>query len=85
MKRPRIVLTSIEIPTGGATIWNPKYRDMLLTAIEDDAQEDLQSYAAAGYNSFLFCRITSSIHIQKIEKIKSIEDVLLTDQYGLLR
>lgn len=85
MKKPRIVLTSIEIPSGGYTIYNKKFKDMLLTSIEDEVQDELQSFAAVGYNSFCFCRKTSSIHIRKIEKIKSMEDVILTDQYGLLR
>lgn len=83
MNQPKIKLTETHLPTGGSRFWNRKFYTMPVTEIEDLLQEELQQYAAAGYNSFLFHRVTGTVFIRKIE-IKSIDDILATDQYGLL-
>lgn len=62
---------------------HPHFRNMSLKEIEKEQQKNLQSYLGAGYNSFLFNRDLSTIYIQKIE-VKTFEDILKTDVYGLL-
>ena len=79
----KIRLTETALPQGGAQKYNPKFRDMAIEDIENMEQEDLQSYAEVGYNSFTFHRSTGTISIRKIE-VKTMQDVFMTDQYGLL-
>jgi hypothetical protein len=79
----KIKLTEIDYPMGGAQKYNPKFRTMPIADIEDMEQDDLQSYASVGYNSFTFHRSTGTIWINRIQ-VKTIQDVLLTDQYGIL-
>ena len=81
--KQKIILTEIPTPTGGAQMWNKKFYTMQKTEIEELLQEEFNQYMNAGYNSFLFCRITGSVHIQKVD-VKTIKDVLLTDSFGLL-
>lgn len=82
--KPQIKLTEISLPSGGVRKYNPKFRDMSIEDIEAQEQESLQSYAEVGYNSFTFHRSTGTISIQRID-IKTIQDVFITDQYGLLK
>lgn len=80
----QIKLTEISYPVfGGVESWNPKYRDMTLAQIEAIEQDNFQSWANVGYNSFTFHRDTATIKIQRVE-IKTIADVFRTDMYGLL-
>jgi hypothetical protein len=83
MKNLNIILTEIKIPTGGATIYRKDFRTLPKVEIEAILQDGLQSYLSVGYNSFLLCRVTGTVHIQKLE-IKTIDDVFLTDPFGLL-
>jgi len=55
---PQIKLTETKSPCGGVRKYNPKFREMPIEQIENMEQEDLQSYAAVGYNSFTFHRST---------------------------
>jgi len=80
---PTIKLTEIHTPTGGAQMWNKKFYTMPTNEIENLLQEEFKQYAAAGYNSFLFCRKTGSVHIKKVE-VKTMQDVFQTDIYGIL-
>lgn len=80
----QIKLTETPLPNGGVRKYNPKFRDMSIEEIETQEQSSLQSYAAVGYNSFTFHRSTGTISIQRIS-IKTIDDVFMTDQYGLLK
>lgn len=79
----KIVLTETSPPNGGVRKYNPKYRDMSIKEIENFEQDDLQSYAEVGYNSFTFHRQTGTISIQRIE-VKTLNDVFITDMYGIL-
>jgi hypothetical protein len=79
----KITLTELPTPKGGCQIYRPYFRDMSLQQIEDELQEDFKSYSDVGYNSFTFCRAVATISIRRIE-IKTIQDILETDQYGLL-
>lgn len=79
-----IKLTEVNTPMGGVRKYNPSFRDMPIDLIEKQEQDDLQSYASVGYNSFTFHRSTGTISIQRIA-VKTMEDVFLTDQYGLLQ
>lgn len=82
--KPQIKLTEISQPIfGGVESWNPKYRDMTLEQIEAIEQDNFQSWANVGYNSFTFHRDTATIRIQQVE-VKTITDVFMTDMYGLL-
>ena len=82
--KSKIKLTETATPMGGASLYNPKYRDLSIELIEDLEQETLQSYAAVGYNSFTFHRLCAQINIRKIE-VKTMDDVFMTDTYGLLK
>lgn len=79
----QIKLTETNNFYGSAQTYNPKWRNMELSEIEKEQQNDLKSYADVGYNSFLFNRILSTIYIQKIE-VKTLNDIFKTDVYGLL-
>jgi hypothetical protein len=79
----KIILTEIKAPTGGYEIWHKDYHTKPLAEIEEENQDTFQSFSSVGYNSFCFCRVTGSVHIRKVE-VKTIEDVFITDQYGLL-
>ena len=79
----QIKLTETDNFYGSAQIYNPKWRNMELSEIEKEQQNDLKSYADVGYNSFLFNRNLATIYIQKIE-VKTMQDVFKTDIYGLL-
>jgi hypothetical protein len=81
--KPRIVLTEVKQPMKGAQSWNPKFRNMTLQEIEEQEQSYLQKFASCGCNSFLFHRDTSTITMNFV-KVKSIDDILITDMYGLL-
>ena len=81
--KPRIVLTEVKQAMQGAQSWNPKFRNMTLQEIEDQEQSYLQKFASCGYNSFLFHRDTATITMNFV-KVKTFEDVLITDMYGLL-
>ena len=78
-----IVLTETKEFFNCAQSYHQSFKQMSLKEIEQQQQKDLKSYLDAGYNSFLFNRDLSTIFIQKIE-VKSIEDILKTDVYGLL-
>jgi len=80
----QIKLTETTIPMGGAQKYNPKFRDMAINDIETQEQDDLQSYAQVGYNSFTFHRSTGTIAINRIE-VKTLQDIFNTDMYGLLQ
>ena len=79
----QIKLTETNNFYGSAQTYNPKWRNMELSEIEKEQQDDLKSYADVGYNSFLFNRNLATIYIQKIE-VKTMQDVFKTDIYGLL-
>lgn len=81
--KPTIKLTETKSPHGGCRIYRPDFRELPTEVIENELQEDLQSYANVGYNSFTFNRATGTISIRKID-VKTIDDVLNTDMYGLL-
>jgi hypothetical protein len=78
-----IVLTETKDFFNSAQSYNPKFRDMPLKEIEEQEQENLQSYLNVGYNSFLFNRDMATIYIKKIE-VKCFDDILKTDVFGLL-
>lgn len=80
----KIVLTETKSPLGGVHLYNPKFRDMSIAEIEEQEQSNLRSYADVGYNSFTFNRACGLVAIQKIHPIKTLQDILLTDMYGLL-
>ena len=50
----QIKLTETNNFYGSAQTYNPKWRNMELSEIEKEQQNDLKSYADVGYNSFLF-------------------------------
>ena len=79
----QIKLTEVNKFQSGASIWHDNFKKMSLLEIENNVQDNLQSYAKVGYNSFTFFRPTNTVHIQKID-IKTLEDIFMTDQYGLL-
>jgi hypothetical protein len=79
----KIKLTETKLPHGGVRKYNPKYRDMSIEEIENYEQDDLKSYSDVGYNSFTFHRATGTISIQRI-KVKTLDDIFMTDIYGLL-
>ena len=79
----RIYLTETKVPQGGASFYRSDFRTLPLNEIENILQEDMQAYSNVGYNSFTFHRSTGTVNIRKVE-IKTIEDIFITDQYGLL-
>lgn len=81
--KPKIILTEVKQPMQGAQSWNPKFRNMTLKEIENHEQKYLQKFASCGYNSFVFHRDTATITINFVQ-VKTIEDVFMTDMYGLL-
>ena len=81
--KPFIKLTETDLPNGGCNIYRADFRDMPLAEIETILQEEFQGYAELGYNSFTFNRACGLVSIRKVE-IKTINNVLETDMYGLL-
>lgn len=79
----QIKLTETKYPMGGCSIYKPAFRNMAISEIEAEQQDNLQSYAEFGFNSFTFNRACGLISINKMT-VKTISDVLLTDQYGIL-
>lgn len=79
----RIYLTETKVPQGGASFYRHDFRILPLSEIEDILQDDFQAYSKVGYNSFTFHRETGNVSVRKVE-IKTIEDIFITDQYGLL-
>lgn len=80
----KIQLTETMVPMGGASFYRPDFRTLPLNEIEDILQDDLVAYSKVGYNSFTFHRQTGTVNARKVE-IKSLDDVFITDQYGLLK
>lgn len=79
-----IYLTETETPQGGYQMFLKAFTEMPTPKIEDLLQKDLQEFASVGYNSFTFHRKTGTVSIRKIE-VKTLGDVFMTDQYGLLK
>lgn len=78
-----IQLTEVSTPTGGYDIYRKEFRWMKIEDIEKELQETMQQAMKCGYNSFLFCRATGTVHMHKRE-VKTLDDVFLTDPYKLL-
>lgn len=80
----QIILTETTGFFNCAQCYCPSFRNMELKDIAREQQNNLQSYANVGYNSFLFNRTLSTIYIRKVE-VKTLKDIFNTDMYGILK
>jgi hypothetical protein len=60
MKLLEVKIEQVPSP-GGMQLWNPKYREMTLDQIKKQSRIEVE-YVPYGYNTFLFCRSTATIH-----------------------
>jgi len=81
----KIVLTETTDFFNCAQCYCPSFRNMELKDIEREQQENLQSYANVGYNSFLFNRVLSTIFIRRVVNVDTLRKIFETDTFGLLK